>query len=71
MVFVMQMKTAKQKTDARGYISGQGLVLTVNRDRYINTTHTERYIPPQNNNSGKRGGTTVNRSGNSHRGGKF
>jgi len=70
-IFWMQMKTAKRQTGAAQYINDRGMVLTAKQDRYISTTRTERYIPPQNKNGGRKGGTTVNSRGNSHRGGKF
>ena len=52
---------------AQEYIDGQGLVLTVQNDRFLHTTRSKRYIEPAKSS----GGTSVNSSGSSHSSGKF
>ena len=63
-IFKAQMKTAKLQQAAQEYIDGQGLVLTVQNDRFLHTTRSKRYIEPS-------GGTSVNSSGSSHSSGRF
>ena len=41
IAFYNQMKTAREQTDARGYITMEGLTLTESNDRYV-TTHITR-----------------------------
>lgn len=41
IAFYNQMKTAREQTDARGYITMEGLTLTGSNDRYV-TTHITR-----------------------------
>ena len=54
-IFKAQMKTAKMQQAAQEYIDGQGLVLTVQNDRFLHTTRSKRYIEPAKSS----GGTTA------------
>ena len=69
-VFKAQMKTARRQEYAADYVVGSGLNLSKRVDLYTHTSRKQRYIQPQSS-SGGRGGTSVNRSGSSHRSGKF
>lgn len=68
-IFAAQMKTARRKTGARGYISHGGVDMRVTQDQFLYHTETRQPIPQNDNNSG--GGTTVNSAGHSHSSGKF
>lgn len=63
-----KMKSAKIGTEARAYVTRNGVRLTVNEDHYLRTTVT-RTPRPKNNNSG--GGTSIGSDGFSGSGGKF
>lgn len=73
-VFKAQMKTAREKTDARGYVSAEGLNLQIKQDYFTHRTQHRELIQQQNNRSslgGGGGGTRINSGGFSHRSGKF
>ena len=64
--FKNQMKTANFQTNANAYKAGKGLVLTKRKDTYTHTTKEQKAVTRS-----KSGGTTVNESGSSHKGGNF
>jgi len=69
-----QMNTARRKTDASGYISDEGLELSVSRDYFTHRTERRELLQQDNSRSrgfGGGGGTSINSGGFSHRSGKF
>lgn len=70
LILRAQMKTAKRRTQAREYLARDGVNMRIRRDLYTHSTQTVQVIP-KNNNSGGRGGTTINSGGFSHSSGKF
>jgi len=64
--FKNQMKTANLQINAHAYKAGKGLVLTKRKDTYTHTTKEEKAVSRT-----KSGGTTVDESGSSHKGGNF
>lgn len=69
LAFRAQMKTARLATEAHKY--AKNLVLKNQYDRFSHRDIKRVYNPPQENNSGSSGGTTVNSGGFSHKSGGF
>lgn len=69
-VLVGQLKSVKAGTQAGAFVSGGGLTLSEREDRYLYTTVSRIYDPPQESNSSG-GGSTINSSGGSSSSGKF
>lgn len=69
LVFTAQMKTAKKQTQARNYITANGVHMRIVQDSFTHRTVTRQVI--QQKSSGSGGGTTVNSRGFSGRSGKF
>ena len=68
-ILIPQMKTAVIQTEAKNFISKEGLNLTVNQDIYTHSTESRRYDPPSSNSSGgTRSGSGGSRGGG---GGRF
>ena len=70
VVFVLQMKTAKLKTEAGDYMVQNGTNMRVVQDIFTHRTVTRQVIQ-QNENKGGGGGTTINARGFSGKSGKF
>lgn len=70
LVFTAQMKTARKQTQARNYITGNGVNMRIVQDSFTHRTVTRQVIQ-QKSSGGGGGGTTVNSRGFSGRSGKF
>ena len=71
VVLMLQMKTAKLKTEARDYMTQNGTEMRVVQDIFTHRTVTRQVIQSENKGSGGGGGTTVNSRGFSGKSGKF
>ena len=68
LIFRAQMKTARRRKNAAEYVSDYGANIYIRQDIFTHRTTQQRVIE---NSSSSSGGTSVNRGGFSHRGGKF
>ena len=71
VVLMLQMKTAKLKTEARDYMTQNGTEMRVVQDIFTHRTVTRQVIQSENKGSGGGGGTTINSRGFSGKSGKF
>ncbi|MBR4869596.1 MAG: TPM domain-containing protein, partial [Oscillospiraceae bacterium] len=67
LIFLSQMKTARRRKNAAEYVSDYGTNIYIRQDIFTHRTTQKRVIEK----SSGGGGTSVNRGGFSHRGGKF
>lgn len=73
-IFKSQMKTARVKSDAHGYVSDEGLNLQIRQDWFTHRTEHRELIEQQSSQSRSSfggGGTTINSRGFSGKSGKF
>lgn len=66
-----QLRSVAHGTQAEAFVAAEGLRLTEQHDRYVRTTETRVYDPPEKKSSGGGGGTTIRSSGGSSSSGKF
>lgn len=68
LILRAQMKTANKQTEAREYVSKNGVNMRISQDHFTHRTQTVTVI---NDDKDSSGGTTVNSNGYSHSSGKF